>query len=166
MIDVVIDKLTNSIEEAATGNVFDTEVCRLTASELKKSRVDWQFDWMAELSGSQVFKLTVAEHGPHIHGLISLTAEDDHIFVRLVENHPSNIGRQKKYVGVAANLFAYAAKMAFDLGHEGFVSFVAKSELIRHYQQTLGATQLGSSQRMFLNTKAARFLVARYLGDK
>ena len=59
-----------------------------------------------------------------------------------------------------------AAKMAFDLGHEGFVSFVAKSELIRHYQQTLGATQLGSSQRMFLNTKAARFLVARYLGDK
>ena len=41
MIDVVIDKLTNSIEEVATGNVFDTDVSRLTATELKKSRVDW-----------------------------------------------------------------------------------------------------------------------------
>ena len=45
-LDFVIDKLTNSIENTSTGELFDTMVVHLTIKDLtliKKS--DWQFDW-------------------------------------------------------------------------------------------------------------------------
>lgn len=34
-LDFVIDKLTNSIENAVTGEVFDTDIVRLTAKDVK-----------------------------------------------------------------------------------------------------------------------------------
>jgi hypothetical protein len=42
------------------------------------------------------------------------------------------------------------------------ISFVAKSKLIEHYQLTLGAKQFGSSNRMFIDTRAALALVKQY----
>jgi hypothetical protein len=44
-LDFVIDKLTNSIENISTGEVFDTEVVRLTLKDIVKiKKSDWQFD--------------------------------------------------------------------------------------------------------------------------
>ena len=65
---------------------------------------------------------------------------------------------------MAGKLFAYAAKLSFELGHDGFLSFVAKTELIEHYQRTLGAT-LFLGQKMFIDTKAAGKLIASYFGE-
>ena len=95
----------------------------------------------------------------------SLSREADHVFVHLIENHPQNVGRNKLFSCVAGNLFAYAAKLAFDLEHDGFVCFVAKTELIEHYRKTLGATRIGRSQRMFLDTVAAQKLIRSYYGE-
>jgi hypothetical protein len=67
---------------------------------------------------------------------------------------------------VAANLVAYACKLAFEKGHDGFVSFDAKTELIAHYQQTLKARQAGRTQRMYLDQTAAQRLVDEYFGGK
>ena len=48
-LDFVIDKLTNSIENTLTGEVFDTEISRLTSIETKQiKKADWQFDWLNE----------------------------------------------------------------------------------------------------------------------
>jgi hypothetical protein len=50
MLDFEIDKLTNSIENQITGEVFDTEVTQLTIlqnTQIKKK--DWLFDWKKEL---------------------------------------------------------------------------------------------------------------------
>lgn len=60
-LDFEIDKLTNSIENTLTGEVFDTEIVRLTnknAREIKKG--DWQFNWNKELKdkSKEVYKLT------------------------------------------------------------------------------------------------------------
>ena len=64
-LDFVIDKLTNSIENTSTGEVFDTAVVRLTVknvSQIKKS--DWQFDWAKEIKDKtkEVYKLTTVNN--------------------------------------------------------------------------------------------------------
>ena len=49
-LDFIVDKLTNSIENTSTGEVFDTEITRLTSIATKQiNRGNWQFDWQKEL---------------------------------------------------------------------------------------------------------------------
>ena len=49
-LDFEIDKLTNSIENTQTGELFDTEIVRLTNKDIKQiKRADWQFNWSKEL---------------------------------------------------------------------------------------------------------------------
>ena len=49
-LDFEIDKLTNSIENTQTGEVFDTEIMRLTDKDIRQiKKADWQFDWGKEL---------------------------------------------------------------------------------------------------------------------
>ena len=165
MLDVQIDRLTNSIEEVATGEKLDTEVLRASRKDLKALGPKWRFNWIEEQSRSEIYKLIVPARDGTIQGVISLSREADHVFVHLIENHPQNVGRNKLFSGVAGNLFAYAAKLAFDLEHDGFVCFVAKTELIEHYRKTLGATRIGRSQRMFLDTVAAQKLIRSYYGE-
>ena len=164
MLDALIDKLTNSIEEVATGRTLDTEVRRATRADLKSLGPEWQFDWMKELRHGEVYKLIVPELGNTILGLISLSREPDHVFAHLIENHPRNVGRKKQFAGVAGNLFAYAAKLSLELGHDGFVSFVAKTELIDHYRRSLGATCIGRGPKMYIGAKSARELIRSYFG--
>ena len=40
-----------------------------------------------------------------------------------------------------------------------------KTQLIDHYKQTLGATQFGGSNRMYIDTNEARMLVNQYFQD-
>ena len=49
-LDFEIDKLTNSIENILTGEVFDTEIVRLIDIDKRQiKKADWQFDWHKEL---------------------------------------------------------------------------------------------------------------------
>jgi hypothetical protein len=81
--------------------------------------------------------------------------------MNLIENAKFNKGKNKLYTGVAGNLVAFACKSSFERGYEGVVSFVAKTQLIEHYSQTLGAKLFGRN-RMFIDTKEAYFLTAKY----
>jgi hypothetical protein len=165
MFDFEIDKLTNSIENVLTGEVFDTEIVHITLEnngrEIKKS--EWVFNWKKELQTAdrQVFKLITPQNSKIIHGLLSIEDKDDHIFMYLLENAKFNKGQNKVYVGVPANLVAYACKTSFEKGYEGFVAFDAKSAIIDHYKKTLGATHF-KGLKMFIETEAARKLVKRY----
>ena len=167
MIDQPIDKLTKSIEEARTGRSYQTEIRRAILADLKYLATEgWRFDWAVEMVDSEVYKLTVPKLGSTIHGLISLMRAAGFVQVNLVESHPENVGHKKRYQGIAGNLFAFAANLAFDLGHDGIVMFIAKSELISHYEKTLGAKRMGRSPKMFLDSAASSRLVAQYFGDK
>ena len=46
----------------------------------------------------------------------------------------------------------------------GVVSFIAKTQLVVHYEQTLGA-KLFSGNRMFIDTKEADILTTKYFKD-
>ena len=109
----------------------------------------------------EVFKLTITNNPDIIQGLLSLSLEDDHVYMHLLENAPFNVGQNKLYAGVAGNLVAHACKVSFQQGFEGFMAFTAKTKLIDHYQRTLGAYTLGG-QRMIIPTEAAQILIDKY----
>ena len=81
-----------------------------------------------------------------------------------LESAPHNVGLKGRYLGVGAHLFAIAARISFEKGFDGYISFVAKTGLIEHYSETLLAKRIGNTQRMFLDTHSATVLVHRYFG--
>ncbi len=163
-LDFIIDKLTNSIENTLTSEVFDTEIIRLTSIDAKQiKKTDWQFDWLQELKDKtkEVYKLTTVNNPTIIQGLLSIEDKQDHIFMHLIESAKFNKGKNKVYFGVPANLVAYACKVSVQKGYEGFLAFDAKSALIKHYQDSLHATHF-RGLRMFIETSAALRLISHY----
>lgn len=161
----IIDRLTNSILNTISGDSFQTEVILLSKLDLKDitKKNGWNFNWKSEFNNikKEVYKLTI-EHNPNIiQGLLSITIETDHIYMDLLESSPFNIGKNKLYQGVAGNLVAYACKISFQKGFDGFVAFTAKTQLIEHYEKTLGAFHF-KNQRMIIETDASKFLVEKY----
>ena len=71
------------------------------------------------------------------------------------------IGKNKLYEGVPGNLVAFACKLSFQRGYDGYVAFDAKTQLIKHYQESLGAIHF-RNQRMIIDSRAAEFLVNKY----
>lgn len=164
-LDFVIDKLTNSIQNIVTGDSFRTVVTRLTKTDLRKvtKKNGWNFDWRKELNNNslEVYKLSIEENTDIIQGLVSFAVESDHIYMNLLESAPFNIGAKKVYEGIAGNLVAFVCKTSFQRGHEGFVAFTAKTKLIEHYENTLGAYHFGG-HKMIIPTHSAKILVEKY----
>ena len=165
-LDFVIDKLTNSIQNVITGDSFATDVILLNnISELKTvlKKNGWDFDWKSELKNPlrDVYKLTIPQNENIIQGLISLEVRFDHVYMHLIESAPFNKGKEKVYAGVPGNLVAFACKLSFQRGHEGNVSFVAKTHLIKHYEESLGAIHFGG-RIMIIDTNAALKLINKY----
>lgn len=161
----IIDKLTDSILNTISGDSFQTEVSRLTSLDLKTviKKNGWNFDWKIEFNDIQkeVYKLTIVNNSKIIQGLLSITIEQDHIYINLLESSPFNIGKNKLYEGVAGNLVAFACKVSFQKGYDGFVAFNAKTNLIKHYEENLGAYHF-KGQSMIIETEAATKLVRKY----
>lgn len=164
-LDFVIDKLTNSIQNTISGDSFPTEVSRFTKADLKQvtKKNGWNFNWKQELDNNsrEVYKLTINNNPNIIQGLISFTMKPDHIYMELVESAPFNLGRNKLYEGVPGNLVAFACKISFQHGFDGFISFTAKTKLIEHYEKTLGAYHFGN-HLMIIDTNVAQKLIDKY----
>lgn len=164
-LEFKIDKLTNSIENVITGDNFQTEVSLVSAIDIKNvtKKNGWLFDWKFEhrQPEREVYKLTILGNPKIIQGLVSLEVKADHVYMHLVENAPFNKGKSKMYAGVAGNLVAFACRLSFQRGHDGNVSFLSKSQLIDHYEKTLGAFHFGG-RVMIIETGAALKLIDRY----
>ena len=159
-----IDRLTRSIENAITGERFLTDVLPVKAAEIVPS--DWVFDWKSELrvKHKSVKKLVTRGNETVLQGLISYFDNQDHLYIDLIESAAFNKGKNKLYVGVAGNLFAYVCRQSFESGYDGFVVFTAKTALVNHYQLSLKAKIL-SHNRMYLDTQAALFLLKHYYNE-
>ena len=169
-LDFEIDKLTNSIQNVITGDSFATEVIMINSiSEFKNvmKKNGWQFDWKYEFKQPQrdVYKLTITNNQNVIQGLISLEIRFDHVYMHLIESAPFNKGKSKVYAGVPGNLVAFACKLSFQRGHEGNVSFVAKTQLIKHYEESLGAIHAGG-RIMIIDKIAALKLTNKYFPNE
>jgi hypothetical protein len=168
-LDFIIDKLTNSIENAITGDSFPTDITLITNLDLKAvtKKNKWQFDWKLEFKQPErdVYKLTIVNNQTVIQGLISLEIKSDHVYMHLVESAPFNKGNTKVYSGVPGNLVAFACRLAFQRGHDGNVSFFSKTQLVQHYIDSLGAMHVGG-RIMIIDTIAALKLINKYFPNE
>ncbi len=164
-LDFKIDKLTRSVENVITGDSFPTDISHLTRADIKQvtKKNDWLFNWKKELDtdNREVYKLTIQGNESVIQGLVSLSVEDDHVYMHLIESAPFNKGRTKIYLGVPGNLVAYACRLSFQKGFDGFLSFHSKTKLIDHYIKTLGAYHFGG-HLMIIDTLPAKALIEKY----
>ena len=164
-LEFEVDKLTNSIENVKSGDSFPTEISLLTKVEVKEltKKNGWQFNWMSELKipTREVYKLTITNNPNIIQGVVSLEVKADHVYMHLIESAPFNIGKSKTYLGVPGNLVAFACKLSFQRGGEGYVSFLSKTRLIEHYEKSLGAVHVGG-RNMVITTETALRLTNKY----
>lgn len=164
-LDFIIDKLTNSIENVVTGDSFQTDILLVTTLDFKSitKKNGWVFNWLIEFKepSRDLYKLTITNNPSILQGLISLEVKDSHVYMHLIESSPFNKGKTKVYAGVPGNLVAFACKLAFQRGHEGNISFISKTQLIDHYEKTLGAVHFGG-RLMIIETNAALRLIKKY----
>lgn len=163
MIDIIIDRLTNSILNTISGDQFNTEIIQVTVSEKWISKKDWVFNWKQEIQdvNKEVYKLVIENNEEINQGLISITDNNDHIFMNLIESAKFNKGKSKLYKGVPGNLVAFACRLSFEKGYDGIVSFIAKTRLVKNYETSLGATIFRGDQ-MYIDTPAALKLIRQY----
>ena len=164
LLDIEIDKLTNSIENIVSGDIFDTDIFQLFSKDSKQiNKADWQFNWQEQLklTDRKTYKLVIKDNTKIIQGLISLTDQGDHIYMHLIESAKFNKGKTKIYAGVPGNLVAFACKLSFDKGYDGYLAFDAKTVLVKHYQDTLFATHFRGT-KMMIETPAANRLIKQY----
>lgn len=164
LVDIEIDKLTNSIENTVSGDVFDTEIFQLLSKDIKLiKKADWQFNWQEQikLNDRETYKLVIKDSPKIIQGLLSISDQGDHIYMHLIESAKFNKGKTKIYSGVPGNLVAFACKVSFDKGYEGYIAFDAKTALVKHYQETLYANHFKGT-KMMIETPAANRLISKY----
>ena len=164
-LDFEIDKLTQSLEDVQTGLIYATEVLPVSKDDMRQilKKNGWQFDWKAEFENPQksVYKLIISQQSEIVQGLISVSKEDNYVTMHLIESAPANFGKNKKYLGVAGNLVAFACKLSKEFGFDGEVFFFSKTKLIEHYEKTLGAVHIGG-QRMIIYAPSAHRLIQQY----
>jgi hypothetical protein len=164
-LDFIVDKLTNSIENVVTGDSFATSISLVSNADILKTtkKAGWTFNWRYEFQQTyrDVYKLTIVNNQQIIQGLVCVQVMTDHVYMHLLESAPFNRGNSKMYSGVAGNLVAFVCQLSFQRGHLGHISFVSKTSLIKHYEETLGAIHIGR-QVMIIETPAATRLIDKY----
>lgn len=171
-VDIEIDGLTNCLVNRITGEECDTQY-RLISKTITKADAEklkaegWLFDWsIPHSNGYEIYELLI-KGSDECQGLIALKHIRDQLYthVDVVESAPKNRGKNGKYQGVGAHLFAIACKLSWDVGNEGFVQFKAKTDLVEHYRETLKAKNI-DSQNMYIDSHAALNLIKTYFSEE
>lgn len=166
IITIEVDEMTPCLRRLKDNVIVKTEV-----KEIKYRKADfkgWLFDWSeTEKKGYQILAL-YADGDDRIQGAVSIKTRKDNLTVEIdiAESAPFNNSYNKKikgkeYNGVGVHLFAEVCKRSFDLGYDGYVEFIAKTNLISYYQKELGAVVIGG-QKMVIDEFSAKKLVNRY----
>ena len=167
-IDISIDELTNCLISSETGEECDTEYRLVTRTisknDAKMLKADgWKFDWsIPHQKGYEVYELLLKDT-EELQGMIALKhiRSQYYTHVDILEAAPFNIGHDGLYKGVGGHLFAIACKLSWDAGNEGFVQFTAKTNLVEHYRNTLGAKNI-DAQTMYIDSYGAITLIQKY----
>ena len=151
----------------------DNVKVRAVIKEIKYSKNEfknWLFDWSkTEKKGYKILALYV-EGDNRIQGAISIRENPQNMSIEIdiVESAPFNSSYNKKvkdkeYNEVGICLFTEVCKRSFDLGYDGYVEFIAKSNLVKYYMDNMRAIPI-DTQRMYINSSGAKWLMEKYYG--
>ena len=170
IINTEIDELTPCLRRLRDNKIIKTIVEPI--SPKSKDFSDWEFDWtIPEKQGYSVYCIK-AEGDNRIQGIVAMKGDiaNSAYRVDLVESAPFNNPHnknfaKKEYSGVGGHLFAEAVKQSLKDGFGGAVYFTAKTDLIEHYKNELGAVLVNPKARtMFIDEEDALKLYRRYYG--
>ena len=153
--------------------LLDNVKVRAVIKEIKYSKNEfkkWLFDWSkTEKKGYKILALYV-EGDNRIQGAISIRENPQNrtIEIDIVESAPFNSSYNKKvkdkeYNEVGICLFTEVCKRSFENGYDGYVEFIAKSNLVKYYMDNMRAIPI-DAQRMYINTSGAKWLIEKYYG--
>lgn len=162
-IDIIIDKLTNCLNERISGKVVNTNYKKRNSKVSRTETKNWKFDWtIADKDDYDVYELFV-DGSDIVQGRIALKIDGGVADVKLVESAPHNFGNKGKYEGVGGHLFAIACKISLEAGCDGVVAFTSKTGLINYYQEKIGA-EVFQGQRMIIWEVNANKLMEQCFG--
>jgi hypothetical protein len=124
------------ISERESGKKLKVEISLMQETDYKGiTKARYWFPWKDYKTDCNVYKLTIKGQ-KDILGLVAcreFTAER-RTEIALLAASKENVGKMKKYVGVAGCLIAYAAKQAvINYNIEGCISLFPKTLLRQHY---------------------------------
>ncbi|BEO98306.1 hypothetical protein FNCP11_06220 [Fusobacterium nucleatum] len=151
----------------------DNVKVRAVIKEIKYSKNEfkkWLFDWSkTEKKGYKILALYV-EGDNRIQGAISIRENPQNMSIEIdiVESAPFNSSYNKKikdkeYNEVGICLFTEVCKRSFENGYDGYVEFIAKSNLVKYYMDNMRAIPI-DTQRMYINSSGAKWLMEKYYG--
>ena len=136
------------------GNDVPTYVSPATAGDLQAT-AKWQTKWTSKAAQNMPNKVALRRTDTNeLLGLMAYAVDDailavEIIYVESADHSNANllheIGGEKKYIGIARALFAYAVSLSMENGYDGVLVFKAKtSELVEYYIREFGASHVGS----------------------
>ena len=151
----------------------DNVKVRAVIKEIKYSKNEfkkWLFDWSkTEKKGYKILALYV-EGDNRSQGAISIRENPQNMSIEIdiVESAPFNSSYNKKvkdkeYNEVGICLFTEVCKRSFENGYDGYVEFIAKSNLVKYYMDNMRAISI-DTQRMYINSSGAKWLMEKYYG--
>ncbi|MBM6722670.1 MULTISPECIES: hypothetical protein [Oscillospiraceae] len=145
-----------------------------TSDDLKQT-MDWQTQWTSRAAREMPNKVALRRRdNAELLGLMSYELDEKGLAVEIIylesaghsnANLLHTKGGQKKYIGIAKALFAYAASVSVEAGFGGVLFFKAKtSELREYYIREFGAMPLGSYDpfRLIIWEDAAERIISEY----
>ena len=139
-------------------------------NEIPLKKDGWNFNWreLTKENNSKIFILRTIGLNQTVEGALHLKIENEMLIMNALEVAPHNIGRKnKKYDYIAGCLIAFACKESFKLkgDYKGFLTFMAKTSLIKWYSKKYGAA-VGLGQRMYIDSENGLNLINEYLEKK
>lgn len=173
MIEIQIDSLTECLVDRfgeKHNTYYDTiDMSPEYVNALHESGWTQNFDWEQVKTDGAIIIGLFAENDTRLQGLVGIEhrTKELYTYVPLVEAAPWNIGKNSLYKGVGGHLFAIAAKESFAVGNDGYIMFEAKTDLIEHYIQTLGAKIIseGPPARLYIDTDCSQILLNKYFKE-
>lgn len=158
------------ILDVQNDQLVKAEIVVPESNEIPLKKDGWNFNWreLSKEKNSQMFILRTIGLTPSVEGALQLKTENEMLIMNVLEIAPHNIGRKnKKYDYVAGCLIAFACKESFKLksAYKGFLTFMAKSSLIKWYSGKYGA-KAGLGQRMYIDSENGLKLIKEYLEKK
>lgn len=153
------------ISEVKTKRLVRCSIIKLETVNVPKKKDGWIFNWRKALkeSPNSTYVLVVKESN-QIHGAVQLKHVEGMLVMELLELSPQNIGKNRRFQGVAGCLIAFACRESIKLKTEykGYLTFVSKTELVEWYKSEYLATQT-IGQRMYIDPISGNKLIEKYL---
>lgn len=163
--------------DAQTDEKIPANVAKVTTADLKATK-DWQTVWLSKAADQMPNKVALhrTDNGELL-GLMSYAVNSQNLAVEIIymesaRHSNANLlrqeGAQKRYLGIARALFAYAISISIDAGFSGVLVFKAKTtELLEYYIREFGARQIGSYDpfRLVIWEDAAIKIISDFLEE-